>query len=271
MQGKIVVITGATAGIGKAAARDLARRGAEVTLLSRTKERGERVAQEIGAAGVVLADLTELDQVRRAATELQSLLPRIDVLINNAGAFAMKRQVNSQGMELDWVGNHLASFLLTRELLPLLQRGTTPRLANTCSGAIATGKIFWDDPNLTRGFNPWKAYAQSKLGMALVTREFARRNPWLQANYMNPGFVGSEIMRPKNAGERLFATVANKFAKTPEQGAETLLYIATQDVGVSGRYFVAKKLMKDYPQVADDALALRLWDFTEAIVDGKRA
>lgn len=270
MQGRIVVITGATAGIGKAAARELVQRGANVTLVSRTAQRGQQAAQDIGASDFVVADLTELDQVRRAVDELHARLPRLDVLVNNAGAFHPRRRVNSQGMELNWVGNHLSAFLLTRELLPLLQRSDAPRVANTCSGAIATGRIHWDDPDLRRRYDAWTGYAQSKLGMALATRELARRNPWLQANYMNPGFVASEIMRPRNAGERLFAAVANKFAQTPEKGAETLLHLATNNLGVSGRYFANLKLLGTYPQVADDGAALRLWQLSEEYVDGKR-
>lgn len=159
MQGNLVVMTGATAGIGKAAARELVRRGANVMLISRTAERGERAAQELGAADVVVADLTELSQVRRAVAELHARLPRLDVLVNNAGAFHPRRRVNSQGIGFNWVGNHLSAFLLTRELLALLRRSDAPTVANTCSGAVATGRIHWNDPDLCRRYDAWTGYA----------------------------------------------------------------------------------------------------------------
>ncbi len=264
MKGRSVLVTGATGGIGLETARELARRGADVTVLGRNPEKTARVAQEIGAAGTLNADLGEMAQVRRVAAEFRDRVGRLDVLINNAGAFYTERQETREGTELTWALNHLAPFLLTRELLPLLRAGNAPRVVTVSSGAHMMGRIRFDDPEFRRSYRGWAAYSQSKLANILFTRELARREPWLQANTLHPGFVSTGF----GQDNPMFSWVS-RLGLTPEEGARTSIHLAADRILVSGRYFVQSRETLPAPQALDDGAALRLWQLSEDYVGGE--
>lgn len=263
MKGRSVLVTGATGGIGLETARELARRGAAVTVLGRNPEKTARVAAEIGAAGTLIADLAEMQQVRQVAAEFRDRVGSLDVLVNNAGAFYTKRQESREGVELTWALNHLAPFLLTRELLPLLRAGQAPRVVTVSSGAHAMGRIRFDDPEFRRGYSGWAAYGQSKLANILFTRELARRNPWLQANALHPGFVSTGF----GQDNPLFS-LGSRLGLTPQQGAQTSIHLAADPVMVSGRYFVESRETLPTAQALDDGAAYRLWMLSEDDVGG---
>ncbi|WP_226342652.1 SDR family oxidoreductase [Deinococcus sp. AJ005] len=263
MQGRSVLVTGATGGIGLETARELARRGAAVTVLGRNPEKTARVAAEIGAAGTLIADLAESSQVRQVAAEFRDRVGRLDVLVNNAGAFYTKRQESREGVELTWALNHLAPFLLTRELLPMLRAGDTPRVVTVSSGAHAMGRIRFDDPEFRRGYSGWAAYGQSKLANILFTRELARRNPWLQANTLHPGFVSTGF----GQDNPLFS-LGSRLGLSPQQGAQTSIHLAADQILVSGRYFVESRETLPAAQALDDGAAYRLWMLSEEDVGG---
>jgi retinol dehydrogenase-12 len=258
MKGRSVLVTGATGGIGLETARALARRGADVTVLGRNPEKTARVAQEVGAAGTLIADLAELAQVRQVAAEFRNRVGSLDVLVNNAGAFYTGRQESREGVELTWALNHLAPFLLTRELLPLLRAGNAPRVVTVSSGAHVMGRVRFDDPEFRRGYSGWTAYSQSKLANILFTRELARREPWLQANTLHPGFVSTGFGQDNPAFSWF-----SRLGLTPEQGAQTSIHLAADPILVSGRYFVQSRETLPAPQALDDGAALRLWRLSE--------
>ncbi|WP_188970229.1 SDR family oxidoreductase [Deinococcus aerolatus] len=261
MKGRSVLVTGATGGIGLESARELARRGAAVTVLGRDPGKTARVAQEIGAAGTLIADLTEMTQVRQVAAEFRDRVQRLDVLVNNAGALYSGRQESREGVELTWALNHLAPFLLTRELLPLLRAGEAPRVVTVSSGAHVMGRIRFDDPEFRRGYSGWGAYSQSKLANILFTRELARREPWMQANTLHPGFVSTNF----GPDSRVFGQFS-RLGLSPEQGAQTSIHLAADRILVSGRYFVESRDRLPAPQALDDGAALRLWQLSEGYV-----
>ncbi|AIZ45594.1 short-chain dehydrogenase [Deinococcus radiopugnans] len=261
MRGRSVLVTGATGGIGLETARELARRGAAVTVLGRNPGKTARVAAEIGAAGTLLADLAEMGQVRQVAAEFRDRVGSLDVLVNNAGAFYTTRQESREGVELTWALNHLAPFLLTRELLPLLRAGNAPRVVTVSSGAHVMGRIRFDDPEFRRGFGGWAAYGQSKLANILFTRELARRESWLQANTLHPGFVSTGF----GQDSALFGQFS-RLGITPEQGAQTSIHLAADPILVSGRYFVESREALPAPQALDDGAALRLWHLSDDYV-----
>lgn len=263
MKGRSVLVTGATGGIGLETARELARRGADVTILGRDPQKTARVAGETGAAGTLIADLAEVKQVRQVAAEFRDRVGTLDVLVNNAGAFYTERQESREGVELTWALNHLAPFLLTRELLPLLRAGQAPRVVTVSSGAHAMGRIHFDDPEFRRGYSGWVAYGQSKLANILFTRELARRNPWLQANTLHPGFVSTGF----GQDNPLFSWFS-RLGLSPEQGAQTSIHLAADQVLVSGRYFAESRETQPAPQALDDGAALRLWKLSAEAVDG---
>lgn len=263
MRGRSVLVTGATGGIGLETARELSRRGAAVTVLGRNPEKTARVAAEIGAAGTLIADLAELEQVRRVAAEFRDRVGGLDVLVNNAGAFYPERHESREGTELTWALNHLAPFLLTRELLPLLRAGDAPRVVTVSSGAHVMGRIRFDDPEFRRGYSGWAAYGQSKLANILFTRELARREPWLQANALHPGFVSTGF----GQDSKLFGQFS-RLGLTPQEGAQTSIHLAADRILVSGRYFVKSRETLPAPQALDDGAALRLWMLSEEYVGG---
>lgn len=268
LDGKIALVTGGTNGIGKVTAQELARRGAEVTIVGRNPDKTRRVADEIGAS-YLLADLSELAQVRRVAAAFRDTHGRLDLLINNAGAVFARRQESAEGIEMTLALNHLSPFLLTRELEELLHAAPGARVINVSSEAHRT-RMNWPDLEFRARYAPWWAYGQSKLANILFTRELARR--WrgrpVTVNALHPGFVASGFGRGEAGALSRMMGLAHRFAISEEEGARTTLFLAgsPQVAGVSGRYFVKAQEAAPAPQALDDAAAARLWQLSEELV-----
>ena len=271
MNGKVCVVTGATSGIGKAAAAALARQGAQVVLVGRDRGRAEAAAAEMGAVSTVppkveIADLTSMEQVRALAGRLASL-ERIDVLINNAGLVLGERRVTQDGFEHVFAVNHLAPFLLTNLLLPKLTGSAPARVITVTSDAHSAASLDLDDPSLEHGWNSWRSYANSKLANILFTRELARRldGTGVTANCAHPGVVRTGFGRESRPLLRFGLTLARPFLLSPERGADTIVYLASSpDVaGETGGYYVKRQRREPSAAARDDAAARKLWDISE--------
>jgi NAD(P)-dependent dehydrogenase (short-subunit alcohol dehydrogenase family) len=268
--GKRVIITGATGGIGLAAARQLARLGAQLTMVGRSQERAERAAQSIGGpVDILLADFASLASVRHLAQEILTRYPEIHVLVNNAGAMYATRQLSEDGIELTWAVNHLAPFLLTTLLLDRLKSSAPARIITTASAAHARAHIPFDDLQAERSYTTmgFGRYGETKLANILFTRELARRlaGTGVTANCFHPGFVGSGFAHNNGWLMGFAMTIGRLFARSPEKGAETLVWLAdSADVNqVSGGYFVDERERRPAPAARDDAAARRLWEISE--------
>ena len=270
MSGKTVLVTGATNGIGRVAARELVGQGARVYIIGRNAEKTAATAAEIGATGMIIADLSEQAEVRRAAQEFRDREGQLDVLLNNAGGVFQQRQETREGIEMTWALNHLAYFLLTQELLPLLHAASAARIVNVSSSANSTGKMRWDDLEFRHGYSSFAAYSQSKLANILFTRELSRRlaGSDVTANALHPGFVASGFGQNNSKMMSRVLGLMQVFAKTEEQGAQTSVYLASSPLvqGVTGRYFDNEHEAKPSPRALDDAAAARLWEVSEVYV-----
>ncbi|WP_407571111.1 SDR family oxidoreductase [Deinococcus altitudinis] len=273
MAGKTVLVTGATNGIGKVAARTLAGLGARVVIVGRSQGKTAEVAREIGAASFIVADLSVMSEVRRAAAQFRDQEGRLDVLLNNAGAVVSKRQETPEGIEMTWALNHLNYFLLTQELAGTLKATPGARVVSVSSSAHTSGKMRWDDLEFRRGYSSFAAYGQSKLANILFTRELSRRlqGTGVSANALHPGFVRTGFGH--NNGGMLSRVIGllGAFAISEEQGAQTSIYLASSPEveGVSGLYFDKQQPSKTAPQALDDAAAARLWAVSEEYVQSR--
>jgi NAD(P)-dependent dehydrogenase (short-subunit alcohol dehydrogenase family) len=274
MQGQVCVVTGATSGIGKAAAAALARQGAEIIVVGRDPGRAEATAAAIQADGapppkVEIADLARLDQVRALAGRLNQTLDRIDVLINNAGLVLNERQVTPDGYEHVFAVNHLAPFLLTNLLRPKLTASAPGRVITVSSDAHTAARLDLDDPNLEHGWSSWRSYSNSKLANILFTRELARRldGTGVTANCLHPGVVRTGFGRDARPLMRVGITIAKPFMLSPERGADTTVYLASSpDVAAkTGGYYVKRQLREPSAAARDDGLARRLWEISERL------
>jgi retinol dehydrogenase-14 len=272
MAGKACIVTGASSGIGTATAVGLARLGASLALVGRDGGRLGDVAQrcqEVGAGDVrtYQSDFGELDRVRALADELLDDWPRIDVLVNNAALVLQHREQTVDGYERVFAVNHLAPYLLTRLLLDRLVASAPSRIVNVASDAHSFGTLDPDDYMSTRSYKPMKAYGRSKLANILFTAELARRleGSGVTANSLHPGFVSTGLARDNKLGI-LFMKLARPFIKSPSDGAETTVFLASEPVAVSGEYFVDRKVhaTKDYAK--DPVMAERLWDDSAHLV-----
>lgn len=276
LSGKICLVTGATAGIGKVAAAALAAQGAEVVIAGRnpqkTRDCAEQIKAETGNQAVhpMLADFKDLRQVRDLAAAFQARYSRLDVLLNNAGAYFNTRVRTPYGVELTLLVNHLAPFLLTNQLLDMLQASAPARIVNVSSDAHQYGTLNFDDLGFERGYFGMKAYARSKLANVLFTYELARRleGCGVTVNAVHPGQVATDIWKTNFAffGPALKFFIG-LFALTPQQGADTLIYLAADaDVaGATGQYFVKRKAVRSSATSYDEKNARQLWEVSERI------
>ena len=269
MQGKTVVITGATSGIGEVAAMRLARQGARLLLVARDPRRAERVLTRLKIAtpaaghGVYPADLSRLSEMKRVGAEIATAEPRIDVLINNAGAFFSARRLTEDGLERTFALNHMAYFVLTCTLIDRLKAVAPSRIVSTASIAHRGAHLDFADLQGEKGYDGYKAYGRSKLCNILFTRELARRlaGTGVTANCLHPGFVATRFGDQAGGVMSLVIRAAKLFAISPEKGAETIVHLASSpDVaGSSGGYFDKCRPATPTTEARDDAAAARLW------------
>ena len=270
MQNRIVFITGATNGIGKITAEALARMGAHVVISGRDPRRTEAVALDLRAASgnpqvdYLCADLSSQAEVRKLADEYKSRYDRLDVLVNNAGAVFMSRQVSTDGLEMTFALNHLGYFLLAMLLLDTISASHPARIINVSSGAHTSGRINFEDLQGEHGFNGWSAYSQSKLANVLFSYELARRleGKNVAVNALHPGFVATNFGKSNGGVFRPLFGLAHFAALSPAEGAETSIYLASSSEvdGVTGKYFERKKAVKSSTASYDANTARRLWD-----------
>jgi NAD(P)-dependent dehydrogenase (short-subunit alcohol dehydrogenase family) len=274
VRGKRVLLTGATNGIGLAAAEELARRGASLAIVARDDAKAATAVERITAAGseqvdVLKADLSSQESVRSLAGEALQRYARIDVLVNNAGAVFEKRELSADGIELTWALNHVAPFLLTELLLPRLKESAPARVITTSSVAHRGAEIPWDDLDAERGYaqRGYKRYGQTKLANILFTAELARRleGSGVTANCFHPGVVATGFNRNNSSLMRVVMTAVKPFSRSPEKGAETLVWLAdSEEAGIeNGGYFVDCRRAQPEPPARDMDSARRLWDVTE--------
>lgn len=283
IEGKQVVLTGGTTGIGRATVEALAARGARVLFTARDAAQGDRIVEEVAAAtgndGIThrRVDLDDLTSIREFAARLRSELDRLEVLINNAGVVLTERRTTVDGHEFTFGVNHLGHFVLVNELLPLLEASAPARIVIVASDAHKFTKgVDFDDLQAASGrfgvVKGMSVYARSKLANMLHTRELARRlDPTkVTANCVHPGAVRTRLGRD-GEGSRLSELVwplVGRFAITPAQGAETSVWAATAPEleGVSGAYLVKSAVATPKKTALDDEAAARLWAISEELV-----
>lgn len=261
---KIVLVTGSTDGIGKATALELARRGWRVILHGRSPEKIAQAKREILDAAPearldsAAADLSSLAQARALAADVNARFERLDALIHNAGVFMKERRLSADGYEMTLAVNHLAPFLLTRELLPRLKHSRA-RVVTVSSIAHNRGRMNWDDLQLERGFDGYRAYAQSKLANLLFANELARReSESLTSNSLHPGVITTKLLK----------TGFNSSGANVEQGAATSVYLADspEAAGVSGKYFADSRETPPAAHALDRDAQIRFWEISERMI-----
>src|SRR5919199_3132591 len=268
-----VILTGATRGIGRAAAIELAGRGTELGVVGRDVARVRATAEEARTAGggapvhEHVADMARMDEVRRLAGELLDSYPRIDVLVNNAGAMFTSRHVTPDGFEQTFALNHLAPFLLTNLLLERLT-DSGGRVITTASDAHKGGLLDLDDLQSERGrFRPGSVYGTTKLCNVLFTRELQRRNPAIAANCFHPGVIRSGFGKNDGTLARIGLTLVGPFLRSPESGARSLVWLALDPVAgeLRGQYIEKQRAVEPSAQARDDRLAAALWERSEEL------
>jgi NAD(P)-dependent dehydrogenase (short-subunit alcohol dehydrogenase family) len=266
-----VLLTGATRGIGKAAAVALAREGAELALVGRDPERVKAVAEEARAAGSGapvhehVCDLSLMADVRALAEEVRGSYGHIDVLANNAGAVFTSRLETSEGFEMTFALNHLSPFLLTNLLLDRLSGA---RVVTTSSDAHTTGRLDLEDLQSEKSYSSFRVYGTSKLCNILFTRELARRAPELHANCFHPGVVRTGFGKNTGVILKLVLTVGGPLLRSPDHGARSLVWLALspEAADLDGEYVVDEKVKTPSGQARDEILAEGLWEKSAELV-----
>lgn len=276
LEGKYVLVTGATSGMGKVTALRLAEQGATVVLVGRNAEKTQATVREIqkrvpkSAVQSLVADLSSLAQVRALARAYRDAYPRLDVLIHNAGAMFARRELSADGLEMTFALNYFAPFLLTHLLLDTLKASVPARIITVASAQHAAARrVPFEDMTHQKGYKPLQVYGESKLMAIMFTYALARRlqGTGVTANVLHPGVVATHF--GKDAGGMfpvMFAVLA-PFVLSPEKGARTAIYLASSPevADVSGQYFVKSKSARSSKASNDVAAQERLWTLSEQL------
>jgi NAD(P)-dependent dehydrogenase (short-subunit alcohol dehydrogenase family) len=274
MDGKVALVTGGTSGIGKATAMALAAMGADVVVVGRDRERGERAAAEIRAqtgsrVDLALADLASQAGVRELAEGFKGRYDRLDVLINNAGLVQSTRTESPDGLETTLAINHLAPFLLTNLLLDTLKESAPSRVVTVSSEAERWGNIDFDDLQSKKKYRGFPVYGMTKLANIMFTYELAERleGTGVTATCMHPGAVNTRFGTNNRGPMTLLFRAFKPFMRTPEQGADTVIWLASSPEveGVSGRYYADRKVIEPKKIANDPAARRRLWEESERL------
>jgi NAD(P)-dependent dehydrogenase (short-subunit alcohol dehydrogenase family) len=278
VKGKIAIVTGATSGIGRVTARELARTGAEVVLVARDATRGEETVAEIRRTtgnplvSVVIGDVASQASVRRVAAEFLAKHDRLHLLVNNAGAIVGERILTDDGLEKTFATNHLAYFLLTNLLLDALKASGAARVVSVASNLHRTAQLDFDDLQYERRrYVPMQAYSQSKLANMVWSAELARRlaGTKVTSNALHPGIIASNISSTGPGWMRFGMKLVAPFLLSPDKGAETTLHVATSPdlEGVTGKYFEKKKPCEPGAAALDASAGPRLWAISEELTN----
>jgi NAD(P)-dependent dehydrogenase (short-subunit alcohol dehydrogenase family) len=279
MKGKVVAITGGTSGIGEVAADALAKMGARIILVARDRSRAQATLERLRRSGpgvvhsAVFGDLTRLDEMKRVASAIADQSPRIDVLINNAGALFGTRRLTDDKLEYTFALNHMAYFVIAHGLRERLLASNAARIINTASAAHRGATLDFDDLQSAKSFGAMKAYSRSKLCNILFTRELARRltDTQITANCFHPGFVATRFADETGGLISRLAWIAKLFAISPSEGAETIVYLASSPevTKTTGKYFYRCRQTQPSPAALNDRAALALWQRSAAIAGVK--
>lgn len=274
---KTIVVTGATSGIGEVAALRLAGDGGRIVFVARDRIRADATMDKLKRANpsashkMHLADLSSLAEMKRVAGDIRSSEPKIDVLINNAGAIFLARKTSVDGLEMTFATNHLAYFVITNLLLDRLKAAPSARVVSTASDAHKSGKLDFSDLQSEKNYGSFRVYGTTKLENILFTRELSRRlaGTHVTANCLHPGFVGTRFGQNNAANfvVKGLARAVMSFGLSPEEGAKTIVYLASSlDVeGQSGGYYHKCKLDKPASAAENDDDARRLWEASAKI------
>jgi NAD(P)-dependent dehydrogenase (short-subunit alcohol dehydrogenase family) len=276
MAGKTCMVTGASRGIGFHTARALALKGAHIVIIGHHHGRGEKAVERIHQAApetsaeFILTDLMDQAQIRELNRTFRERHDRLDVLVNNAGAFFLQREESPDGIERTFALNHLNYFLVTNLLLDLLKESAPARIVNVSSEFHRGSKMHFDDLEFER--RPYwgmTAYGESKLANLLFTYELDRRleREDVTVNALHPGFVNTHIGKQYPLLRPFISIVHALFAKSPEEGAETPVYLASSSeaAGVSGKYFIDKEVVRSSDASYHEGDARRLWEISEVM------
>ena len=278
LDGKTMLVTGATAGIGEITALELARRGAAVILVSRSPEKcaatAERIRGETDNPNIdfFVADLSSQAQIRQAAAQFKARYDRLDVLVNNAGGVFARRKLSVDGIEMNFALNHLSYFLLTNLLLDVLKASAPARIVNVSSNGHFDSAPDFADLQFEKNYAMLKAYGRSKFANVLFTYELARRldGNGVTANALNPGLVKTRIGTNSGWLVGLAWNLVNwlRNGLTPEEGAQTSILLASsvQLEGVTGKYYSRQKERASDPVTYDEELARHLWEISAQMV-----
>jgi NAD(P)-dependent dehydrogenase (short-subunit alcohol dehydrogenase family) len=279
MKGKTIVATGATSGIGEAAVLELARLGGRIVIVARDEARAQATMRKLEAKApaarhrVHLADLSSMVETRKVGATISASEPRIDVLINNAGALFSERRVTPEGLELTFALNHMAYFALTQALRDKLVASAPARIVSTSSTAHQGMSLDFDDLQSTKGYGGLKVYGRSKLANILFTREIARRlaGTGVTANCFHPGAVATRFGQSSGGFAGLVIPFLRPFFLSAEKGADTLVYLASslEVEKTTGEYFVKRKMTQPSLAARDDAAAKRLWEASEGLAGAR--
>lgn len=275
LNGKTAIVTGASSGMGKVTALELAKAGAKVVIVCRPGSKAEaafgEISAEAGKGNVELmnADLSSQSSIRACVEEFRKTHERLEILVNNAGIFLSNRELTADGFERTFATNHLAYFLLTNLLLDMLKASAPARIVCVASKAERWGKIDFDDLQSERSYSGMKAYSQSKLANILFTYELARRlkHTGVTANCLHPGLVNTGWGRGFRGIFKIGIKLVTPFMLAPEEGAKTSIYLASSPEveKVTGQYFIKCKPARSADSSYDADVAKKLWEVSERL------